>query len=301
MAKNIIWLASYPKSGNTWVRLIINNLLFGNNYGDGISSNLKIVGSDNTKELFNQLCEKPLTAEEYADQRPMLLTKLTSTFGADKHCYLKTHAMNAVVNGIVQHPTDITSKSVLIIRNPFDAICSAMNHFAYTAEQAIHMFVEDKIYLGETDANFRVPMGGWANFNTSWAAKKDSVPTCILRYEDLIIRPFTTVNILADFLEISVNENRIINAINETSFAKIKKSENEHGFSEASLKAKNFFNSGRIGSYKELLSEAQIREINERLKVAMEIFGYSLENQNLGLSMKNIKHVWNKSSPMSSN
>jgi hypothetical protein len=292
MPKNIIWLASYPKSGNTWVRLIINNLLFGLNYDEGISANLKIVGSDNTKELINKIADRNIAQEEFTLERSELLSKVSSSFGAEKVCYLKTHAINATVNGVVQHPDNITSKSILIVRNPFDAICSAMNHFNYSSQQATRMFLDDKMFLGETDMNFQIPMGGWANFNTSWAGKKDVVPTCVLRFEDLIIRPFTTIKILAGFLGLSVSENQVINAINETNFEKVKNSEKLHGFSESSVKAKSFFRSGKIGSYKETLSPQEIEEINEKLKIAMQIFGYKLDNQTLSLSMQNIKHVW---------
>lgn len=291
LEKNIVWLSSYPKSGNTWVRMLLNSIIFGGDFSKGISESLTIKGSDNTKQLLQQFAPDELSSAEFNANRPKYLRALSKKYN-DKVLYLKTHTLNATVNDVTQFPSGITLKSVLIIRNPFDVTCSLMNHFGHSEDGALDMLTNKKTFLGESKDNYMVPLSNWEAFNSSWIGTRDKSPLCILRYEDLITRPFSSLQILTDFLKLPATENRIIDAITATRFSEVKRLEQEKGFAEAVPSGVPFFNSGTSGQYRDKLSRESIMKIADRFETILPMVGYIFDKNDLGLRLKPIKHVW---------
>lgn len=271
----IIWLASYPKSGNTWARLFIENLMSGANEPLPINAAKHFGIGEASRKWWNKVAPKPpdkLSIDEIARLRPTVQHFLTTL--SPGNVVVKTHNALAEFRGVPLISADCTSGAIYILRNPLDVVSSFAAHFGVDIDRAIDMMGNDRLRLTGEKHNAYEVLGSWSSHVSSWTAT-DHPGLLVVRYEDMLQRPEATFGGLARHLGHAPSRERLARAIENSSFKQLSRQEAEAGFVERSKKTDRFFRSGRAGTWRETLSRAQIRRLVNRHRKIMELFGYN--------------------------
>lgn len=276
--KNMVWLASYPKSGNTWFRVFLSNLLsdssqavhINNLHLTSISSNRSIIDS------YLGMHSAELDAEEVDNLRPQVYQELSQE--SEGTVYIKTHeawSLNSKGNPIF--PEEITMGVLYIIRNPLDVAISYSFHNNESIDSTISVLNDDISALCERKDRISIQtrqiLSSWSNHVSSWI-KKSKLPVHVLRYEDMLDNPLNAFKGAVDFLKLEYGETEIMSAIKNSSFDKLRVMEETDGFKERAIDSEIFFREGRSNQWESQLSEVQINEIISHHQTIMKRFGY---------------------------
>jgi hypothetical protein len=288
--KRIVWLASFPKCGNTWARLLLANLeaeearsINAIGTGDGIAS---------SRPRFDDACliaSGLLTHEECDAMRPALYRHLAARGGLRQggddllgaFQWIKTH--DAWTSTTAGEPLmgggGIAHAAVLIVRDPRDVVASLANHNGQTLEEAAAMMGDpESAFAGRSDRQplqLRQRLLGWSGYYRSWIEQTE-VPVHVLRYEDMQAGAAEALGALLAGLGIAVEPARLERAAQWSAFERVQAQEAESGFQEAPVKlgTGRFFRSGRSGGWREELSADLRARIERDHAVMMRRFGY---------------------------
>lgn len=280
--KNLLWLASYPKSGNTWMRVFLANI----QCKEETSVDINALGDywANQKNLFNlysSLESTLLTDVETLEVRHHIYESMNATM--EKLTFLKTHAtywQNLEVTRVFS--AQPSRGAIYLIRNPLDLVASLANHNSSTFDEAISVMSDETYTLfanrqGKPSNSLLEPVSSWDRNVTSWADECE-FPLLVIRYEDMIFQPFETFSRAASFAGLSEDPYQIKRAIEYSSFENLRKQEEEKGFQERPKKMEKFFRKGKVGSWPEELSPAQAEWIIHDHGAVMRRFGYLTED-----------------------
>ncbi|WP_448700151.1 sulfotransferase domain-containing protein [Mucilaginibacter sp. AW1-3] len=277
--QKIVWLASYPKSGNTWFRAFLTALL---NEGEIDINQMKTDGIFSSRFIFDNSTDLDSTYlydEEVKNMLPDVFRDMASWY-QKKHLFIKIHdayALNTENNPIV--PTEPTRCAIYFIRNPLDVVASFANHNNGTLDEAIGIMNKPKGSLARQKGNFNVNnqfrqlMYSWSGHVESWTADLP-FPVLVLRYEDMLHDGLATFTKAVEFMGIDVQPGQVENAIIASNFEKLKEKEKEKGFGEKNVKSESFFRKGKSGGWKDELNAEQIQSIITHHKAVMEKYGY---------------------------
>ena len=244
----IVWCASYPKSGNTWVRAIITSLLYSK---DGIFNfnMLRKVSLFPKRFHFKDFTDDYSNLKKISQYWINAQEKINTD---GKLTIFKTHNGNYNILG-----KDFTNKNntigvIYVVRDPRNIISSIANHYKLNLEQSVNFLLDKKRFLFNqndpndfTEENIITLLGSWKTHYNSWKIASNSL---IIRYEDLLLNAKLQINNLSlylkKFTEFEVNDEKIQNILKTTSFEKLKKMEEKEGFEEASNLNIKFFNLG---------------------------------------------------------
>ncbi len=274
----IVWLASYPKSGNTWLRLFLSVLLKSNEFNintietDGIFSNKTIL------EDILDLESDYLNPEEIESFKRITFSYLSAK--GNKLHYYKIHDAFTFseINGLPIVPEMASKLAIYLVRNPLDVALSLANHLNITIDIAIDRYMtNDKGAFGKkintSKKQFYQRLSTWSIHVESWL-KYPSFPVHFIRYEDMKAQPFETFKSAVNAIGLQVTDDQIQTAIEATTFEKLKKQEEENGFNEKIWATNSFFFKGQVGRWKEELTEQQIEKIRNINEPMMRHFGY---------------------------
>lgn len=277
MKKDIVWLSAYPKSGRTWLKILLNSIIY--NDGNQVDLNrLKITKGTVIQRLhFDRIIGIPstdLTLTETMEYK----RKLFLTFENSDPKYILTHDENLVFSdGGRLFPKAITKSAVQIVRNPLSIVASLANHLGISIDESIGVLNSPTVHLGDSvfpaTTSVYSKMGTWSSHINSWI-KDTPYPVHLLRYEDLVLDTKTTLNKLLHFLELTVEELTVLKAIENSTFEKLASAELNSGFIEKPATSKGFFRKGKINSWKEELSEVQIKKVIDNHGEVMQKLGY---------------------------
>ena len=276
--KNMVWLASYPKSGNTWFRIFLSNLF--SDSPDPINiNNLNKTPISSSRDLIDQylgIHSSELTNEEIDNLRPEVFKKISEE--KMELSYHKTHdAWTLNSKGRPIFPAEITRSVIYIIRNPLDLAISYAYHNGETIDQTISLLNKNdaRIAAKKNKLNTQTQqiLTSWSGHVISWI-DRSKLPVHIIRYEDMLDDPLRTFGAALEFLQLDYIESVIIRAINNSSFNILKEMETADDFKERSIQSESFFRKGKSGEWKTRLSDAQIHEIVSHHKETMQRFGY---------------------------
>ena len=278
--KNIVWLASFPKSGNTWLRIFLSNLFSDSplpvNINDltetTISSNRSIIDS------YLGIHSSELTAEEIDKLRPQVFKSFSDE--EEGTAYIKTHeawTLNSSGNPIF--PEEITKGVIYIVRNPLDIAISYSFHNNHPIDKTISILNNDISKLCEEKDKLNIQtqqiLRSWSNHVSSWIVDS-KLPVHIIRYEDLLDDPLTTFKSAVEFLNLKFVDAEILEAINNSAFNTLKEMETSKGFKERGIHSEVFFRKGKSNQWETELSLTQIDKIEKHHDKVMKQFGYLL-------------------------
>lgn len=269
--RRIWWLASFPKSGNTWVRLFVH--CYETRYPLNINAGYSFVVGDQRLELYQHVACKPLsvcTTAELIYLRPsMLIHYIQLRDPCD--VYFKTHNANVTICDIPLIPKLLTKGAVYLVRDPRDVAVSYAKHCGISIDECIdRMCSADHVGMRDTVADIIL---SWSDHVTSWM--ESQFPVTAIRYEDLVSDPETGFRRILPALGFNeIDEDAFQFALDQTRLQNLQKQESTEGFKEA--KNGMFFGVGKAGSWKNVLTDKQVEKIEETHGEVMQKFGYEL-------------------------
>lgn len=281
-----VWLASYPKSGNTWLRAIVTALdthrhLFGvNHLGSGSQPFLV----DGTLSEFG-LDPRWLSAEEVDRMRTVLAGRWSRTpEGWDEShdpppVLRKTHEVYRMgAPGREPFPVQATRAAILIVRDPRDVACSYAPFFGVSLGEAVDALGRDAPTPIASPANSRTaqPWGSWSSHAESWLPGDLPFPVHLVRYEDLIVDATAVLHPVFESIGLTCSTDELQAAVHLTEFQRLQESEEQRGFRETSKRTERFFRRGLAGVWREELVDAQIAAIESDHGPVMQRLGYPL-------------------------
>lgn len=274
----IIWLASYPKSGNTWVRTFLHNLLINADRPADLNELVKFTIGDGNKVWYENVSGKSydsFTPEEAA----VFIPKVQEAYARSRpdSVFVKTHNYLGKVFEIPLITPEVTAGAIYIIRNPLDVVISLSDHYGLVLDEGIEMLNNPEAFSAETELKVQDHLGSWSDHVKSWELMNNTM--ChTMRYEDMLFKPEKTFAGVAKFLGLNPPKQRLRRAIKFSSFGALQKQENERGFNERSDKTEKFFRVGKAGQWKTALTSEQIDRIVAAHSEMMEKYGYLPKN-----------------------
>ena len=277
----IIWIASYPKSGNTWVRAMISSLVYSN---DGVFNFelLKKIQQFPNRKHFENFTQK---FQDINELKKFWIAAQNWINLSGEIKFLKTHHINCKIG---EHPftnNNNTLGTIYVVRDPRNLINSFVNHYQIDKKAAKNFITSKASATGGTAGskqnNVFTILGSWDDHYKSW--KKINNNLLIIKYENLILNPYEEIHRIIRFLEKFINfnydDNKIKNIIESTSFQKMKKMELEKGFDEAISNEEtsnkiNFFNLGSENKWQKYLNDDEVKYITNKLSTEMKELGY---------------------------
>jgi aryl sulfotransferase len=280
--KGIVWIASYPKSGNTWFRIFLSNLLRDGSEPADINA-LERTPIASSRGLFDDLAgigAADLLPEEIEKLRPMVYRLAAEE--AREQLFMKIHdARTLTADGLPLISEKGVFGAVYIIRNPLDVAVSYAHHNRTDIDTAIARMADETntLSLSRKKLSDQLPQKvlSWSSHVKSWVDGSD-LNVCPIRYEDMTSRPFETFGRAARFCNLPDDPERIKKAIRFSSFETLKGQENHTRFVETPSSVPCFFRKGKSGSWRESLSQKQVRRIVDDHGETMQRFGYLSTN-----------------------
>lgn len=274
----IYWLASYPKSGNTWFRAFLRNLQEDGDQPVDINT-LQTGSIASARGWLDEVLgfdTAELTPDEVERLRPVVYR--WSAEHEEDIGYHKIHdAYTLTRDGVPIVSREATLGALYIIRNPLDIAVSATNQWHCSLEDAVDRICRsDMAFCKSRKAlppQVRQRMGSWSEHVLSWV-DAPGMNVEVIRYEDMLARPQETFTRAARFLQLPDQPGRIARAIRFSDFKELARQEAEKGFHERPQHAKKFFRQGQIGQGCQRLTQEQIEQISTVHSSVMQRFGY---------------------------
>ena len=268
----IFWIASYPKSGNTWLRSLLSSYFYSR---DGIFN-------QNLLENIAQFPERRHFVDFNYDSK---VVTDTSKFWIkaqekinenNKLNFFKTHNILGSINNENFTNKKNTAGALYIVRDPRNVITSIQNHYELTKDEALKFMLSEKKYIYDyhtkddfSDFQF---ISSWEKNYKSWLNQK-IFPVKLIRYEDLNDK---TLNILKEIIEfiqntmeekIEFNYLKAQNSVKSTNFENMKNIEQNHGFLESVLSKNDtkkipFFHLGPKNNWKVMFDKNFQEKLN---------------------------------------
>lgn len=277
ISPGIIWLASYPKSGNTWVRLFLGALEIEREIDlarmDGQSSGA-VSRSLLQRSLGIDLAE--MSQDEVTELRPLAYRSLARR-GRDLPTLFKVHdGYYPTPSGAPLFPPEATDGCVHLVRDPRDVCLSLAAHNGTDIDRAIDQMGRVDFCAGQKRlagsaqvAEFR---GSWSQHGESWMAAP--VRCLTVRYEDMLADPMEWLGRIAAFCRRPCDPAAVAAAVERTAFDRLAEREAQSGFIERPNGMERFFRSGTAGQWRDRLSRDQIARIERDHGPLMERLGY---------------------------
>lgn len=298
-----VWLASYPKSGNTWLRAIVTALsthshLFGvNQLSSGAQPNhvgaaLTAVGldarwldQDEVDQLRTALIHQPERSSAPAERSSSSHAEAAGSpriedAPAPRPPQLrKTHeTYRHGLPGREPFPTEATRAAILIIRDPRDVACSYAAFFGVDLDQAVDAIGTDAAIGKASPARMETaqPWGSWSSHSASWLADDVPFEVHLVRYEDLAENAVETLLPVFAAIGLDCSRDELEQAVDRARFDRLQQAEEETGFREKSKATRTFFRKGAAGGWHQELSDEQVVAIEADHAEMMTALGYDL-------------------------
>jgi len=271
---NILWLASYPKSGNTWLRAFLLNLVTDLPEPVDINKMAALTQGDSQERWYAPFDPRPMTelsAEDLARLRPIAHARIAES-SADT-VFVKTHNALVEVAGAAMISQSLTAGVIYVVRNPLDVALSYADHLGQSLDDIITLMGERDFETPATEHNVPEHHSDWSSHVKSWTQIPHPA-LHVVRYEDMTLKPGPTFAAIARFIGMNPGRERLTRAVRFSSFKILRAQEKKAGFVERPPAQKSFFRSGKSGAWHKQLSNAQVRRVLEMHREQMEQFDY---------------------------
>jgi aryl sulfotransferase len=277
---SIVWLASYPKSGNTWVRALLTALIENNSKTPDINN---LVGNTEfyVRQSLDDLCGIDSANLSAAQLLPYLRAMwLIAADLADDTIFIKVHDQyRAILNGLAVFPAEASRAVIYIVRHPFDVAASLAAHNDSTFDAAIALMGDSSYALhnsvGRGSEFLPIVIGDWSSHVTNWLDQSE-IPVLVVRYEDLQANATECLREIAAAAGIDTSSAVLASTAQNCQFQRLRDAEVKSGFIEKPIGSASFFRLGLVGDGRTSLSLAQQSEIYRRHGPVMERLEYSL-------------------------
>ncbi|MSP10898.1 MAG: sulfotransferase [Pelagibacteraceae bacterium] len=280
----IFWIASYPKSGNTWLRALLTSYYFSKD-GNFNQLLLKNISQFPDKQYFSDFNYNPKIVTDtsrfwIAAQEKINLGKRIRFF--------KTHNMLGSINGNNFTNKKNTIGCIYIVRDPRNVITSFKNHYDFSYEEALAAMLNENYYIFQSEGkndygNFQL-LSSWEKNFQSWKVQK-IFPIKLIRYEDLLNQTFNTFKETIEFinkifnLKNSFQKLKAQKSIQSTTFLKLKSMEKKEGFVESIFSKKEnkkipFFHLGAENDWKKILDKDHQTKLNSQFQASLKELQY---------------------------
>ena len=271
----ILWLSSYPKSGNTWARIFLTNYLFEEN--EDPFANIDKIGSYPRKEYFKFLEKKDFESLKNREQnyKQYIISQEKINLNGELN-FLKSHSYCGVLNGNNFSNSDNTAGFIYFVRDPRSVAISLSHHMNQSLEKAVDMMLNKNQFMQPEDSD------GLLEFFSSWKInylswKNSKYPKLIIKYEELKKDPFGTfkkiLNFISQFKKIEIDDEKIHKIIKKCEFENLQNQEKIKGFKER--KGKDlFFRKGEIDEWKNKLPNSLNELIKKNFNSEMQELDY---------------------------
>lgn len=279
--KNIYWIASFPKSGSTWFRIFLSNLISNTKTPININNINSTLNASNRNyfDTITGLSSSDLSASEILSLRPQVYQSISNS--SQSNLYIKVHDIWEIIpGGFELFPSNITLGVIYIVRNPLDVVISLARHNNITIKKAVSFLNSIDFYIPDSDSKLtpqlRQHLSSWSNHVKSWLIDSN-FKIHVIRYEDMISKPHETFTSAARYLGLKKNRSDIEKAIRFSSFKEIQMQEQRFGFREKPMNSNSFFNTGSSGQWKIYLDKKMINAIKETNQEMMEYLYYLID------------------------
>ena len=278
----IIWLASYPKSGNTFLRSILGTYFFtkdGNFSFDQVYKIAQFPSLFHFNEINVDINNIEQTMGSYVNVQNNLNLKNKSKK------FFKTHSAffdNKSNNSIFSNPENSLG-AIYIVRDPRNVVTSYAHHYSIAVDEAFNQISDKELFLKKTNLHPDVFISSWSLNYLSW--KKAGIPVLLIKYEDLIKNTKEKlIEVFNFFQKLGMSkslydEKKLNKVIKSTQFNNVKKLEKEIGFDESVMDKKTnkkipFFNLGPSNDWRNKLDPNLANKIEKAFSKEMEELGY---------------------------
>jgi len=280
----LAWLTSFPKSGNTWTRILVGNFVRERDEDEDDAGPDRITPAgtiSSNRPVFDDasgLSSSDLTPDEVDLLRPAAYRHIAQR-APQATVFLKSHdAYQINKAGIPVFPAESSRGAIVIVRHPMDVALSYAHHMGHReSERAVRALGDPRHTMaGEAKRQLHQLTMGWSGHYLSWT-RQDEIPVLVVRYEDLLADTAAWFGRMLTFLGVegAGDKARIDNAVALSRFDRLQAIESREGFREIPVKAERFFRSGRSGEGIERLSPELRQRILDQHGPVMAELGYS--------------------------
>jgi len=280
----IIWITSYPKSGNTWVRSLLSYYFFSKTEKFSFDL-LKNIPNFNVADFLN---EKTFVKSNNDIIKNWLPVQKFINEKFRRNLFFKTHNVCITSGGKKFTNNEVSAGCIYIVRDPRNVITSYKNFENQTYENIIKNIFDEESFLLSNRSTFKKfgikgieVISSWARHYNSWVHNDVNIPVCLIKYENLAKNPneefekmFNFLKKINDEKKTIIDRNRLEKTILETSFQNLKDLEKNNGFIEKQNRKINFFNQGIENDWKQILPKKISSIIERKFKKEMEELGY---------------------------
>ncbi len=269
--QRVIWLASYPKSGNTWLRNLLAQYFMPEGKAPDINNLRQFTTGDTRRDFYEAAAGEPFvnkSVEEWLNIRPKALRLIAAS--RPNHHFVKTHCMAVRYMRQDLIPSEVTAAAIYVMRNPFDVVLSYARHLSKDIDTTIDVMTNPDMIVGLPENGIYDALGSWDNNVETWTTA-EGLSHYVVRYEDLLAKPAKTMRgLLGNFLKVPVDSPKLARAIKASSFNAMKAFEDKHGFFEKPKDMKSFFAKGQAGVWRDELTPAQVERLRDAFKPTLE-------------------------------
>ena len=284
MNKKLVWITSYPKSGNTWLRYFISNYFYNKEkvFDFNIIRKIDKFPSEKYFNNISPLEKKEILKDPKKISKYWIPSQINIQKKIDDFIFFKTHTPLIVLDNSYFTNEEISLAIIHIVRDPRDVALSYSNFTNKSIDETIDFLTTKKLFIRHTlnknSLDFDM-LGSWSLHYSSWRDGLIKIPRLLIRYEDLLESPYLEFLKLTEFLSkilnIKVDENQINFSLESSSFKNLSKNEKVKGFQENNIhNNKNFFNEGKKNQWESKLNSLHVKKIENFFLIEMKELGY---------------------------
>jgi hypothetical protein len=272
----IVWLASYPKSGNTWLRALLCNFIADAGRPLRLADLPRYAADESKPNWYLPYAGGRTPGELSALETAALRTRVHRDIAASASgamVLVKTHSFFGALEGYPLQDLGVTAGAICVVRNPLDVVPSMADHFGVSLDEAIEFLANDMTGTPGDEANVASVLCSWSTHVRSWCQSGLS-HLQVIRYEDLLAEGPGTFAKVVRFLGMGHDPARLKRAIRSSSVEELRRQEEAGGFEERSPNSQRFFSHGLKGRRREPLSSDQVARVVAQHRPLMAQFGY---------------------------